>query len=295
MFSEQELQIMNDFLTLVDAWGEAAINEQLMILSAKRHIKEPRIFKWTPEDLDILRAEYPEHGTHIPELRSRFTPKQIITRANELGVFKKTSKIKNHWKNYQLRLLEEKYPVKGTEIPELLTNFSRQQIRAQAYRMGIHKKNGWSISEEEILRSSYEELGTQIPELLKNHSAAAIVARARLLGLRCTNKHCWCKKDKEILMNQFPEYGVEIPELRIKYSANEIKTKALSLGIVVPRRTKRTFTDEEVSILIQDYPKYGTEIPALTSRHSENAIRQKAHKLGLHYDASIFKRTQTFG
>lgn len=49
------------------------------------------------------------------------------------------------------------------------------------------------------------------------------------------------------------------------------------------------------SILIQDYPKYGTEIPKLTRRHSEAAIRQKANKLGLHYDASIFKRTQTFG
>lgn len=295
MFSKQELQTMNDFLTLVDVWGDAAIEEQLVILAAKRHKKEPRILKWTPEDLDILRAEYPKHGTYIPELRSRFTPKQITNRANELGIYKKTSRIRNHWKDYQLRLLEEKYPVKGTEIPELLVNFSRQQIIARAYRMGIHKLNNWSPYEEELLRSKYAENGTQIPELLKNHSVAAIAARASLLGLHCTNKRCWCKEDKELLLTCFPKLGAEIPELRTKYSVKEIKTKALSLGIVVPRRAKCTFTEEEISILIQDYPKYGTEIPELTRRHSEAAIRQKANKLGLHYDASIFKRTQTFG
>ena len=88
---ESEKLVLSAFLEMVDIYGEPAISEELVLLAAKNKHPVPRIFKWSEEDLAILRRDYPEKGSNIPELCKKFTTRQISNRAYELGLRKTTS------------------------------------------------------------------------------------------------------------------------------------------------------------------------------------------------------------
>lgn len=292
---ESEKLVLNAFLEMVDIYGEPAISEELVLLAAKNKRPVPRIFKWSEDDLAILRRDYPEKGSNIPELCKKFTARQIINRANELGLRKTTAVNKSTWTDYQLRLLESKYPECGAEIPDLLTCFSRSQIISQAYRRGISKAGSWTEEEDDILRNNYPKYGSEIPELLVVHTKGTILARARKLGLRYDRKrNKWTAQDIKILREKYPAYGANITELKDRFDKEAIRMKAAALHLTKNgRKPMKRFSDDEIALLKSEYPKYGTEIPELTANHDVTAIRAKAHQLGLHYDASIFKRTQT--
>ncbi len=57
---ESENLVLSAFLEMVDIYGEPAISEELVLLAAKNKRPVPRIFKWSEEDIAILRRDYPE-------------------------------------------------------------------------------------------------------------------------------------------------------------------------------------------------------------------------------------------
>lgn len=292
---ESEKLVLSAFLEMVDIYGEPAISEELVLLAARNKRPVPRIFKWSEEDIAILHRDYPEKGSNIPELCKKFTTRQISNRAYELGLRKNTSANKSTWTDYQLRLLESKYPECGAEIPDLLCCFSRSQIIAQAYRRGISKAGTWTADEDNILKNSYPKYGSGIPELLIAHTKQAIIARARKLGIRYDRtRNAWTAKDIKIFKEKYPVYGVNITELKDRFDKEVIRVKATALHLTKNgRKPLKRFSSDEIALLKSEYHKYGTEIPELTANHDATAIRAKAHQLGLHYDANIFKRTQT--
>ena len=93
---ESENLVLSAFLEMVDIYGEPAISEELVLLAAKNKRPVPRIFKWSEEDIAILRRDYPEKGSNIPELCKKFTTRQISNRAYELGLRKIHQLIRVH-------------------------------------------------------------------------------------------------------------------------------------------------------------------------------------------------------
>lgn len=57
---ESEKLVLSAFLEMVDIYGEPAISEELVLLAARNKRPVPRIFKWSEEDIAILRRDYPE-------------------------------------------------------------------------------------------------------------------------------------------------------------------------------------------------------------------------------------------
>lgn len=293
MLTKDEEKILDDYLDLVDIYGEACIGEWLRIRANKKHVPVPRMVRWSDEELTLLADMYPRFGTRIPELREKFTAKQISNRASLLGLkydgYANLSK--SMWSEYQLAVLHREYPKHGADIPELLQFFNRQQIITKAYREGLKFQHAWQDYEDELLRKYYPEEGTFIPELLKTHSAAAIVKRANKLGLQ-NDKHSrviWSHDEVEALVVNYREHGFNIPILLKKFTERQITAKALSLGLVQKKgKPRSTFTEEEIALLIKEYPKYGTDIPELLKKHSTATITRKANSLGLYFDASLF-------
>lgn len=281
-------------LDMIDVYGEPVVNEELVILAAKLHKPVPKILKWTNEDIALLKLHYSEQGTNIPELRKKFTSKQISDKAWHFNLATR-SHTKNKWSPYQTRLLKEKYAENGTEIPELLVDFSRSQIKTHAYRLGLRKVGIWSADDVQLLKDNYAEHGANIPSLQRKYSINQIIACARKLGLVSKIRNSWGDADIKILIAKYPTCGANIPELLSRYDKSNIRAKANALKLSVEgRKPKVTFTENEIELLKKDYPIYGTEIPSLLKSHDAAAIRAKANQLGLHYDASLFKQIQTY-
>ncbi len=70
---------------------------------------------WTPEEDNILKANFASLGTDIPQLSNR-TKIAIQSRAQELGL--KTNRC-NKWTKEEDEILKSKYPLLGSNIPQL--------------------------------------------------------------------------------------------------------------------------------------------------------------------------------
>lgn len=100
--------------------------------------------KWATEHINILIQKYPDEGTFIPELMANHPRGSIKKKAQELGIRytgKKAGKFIK-WDEEEIKILREKYPEQGYQIPELLENGrTKSSINTMAYHFKIQWKN----------------------------------------------------------------------------------------------------------------------------------------------------------
>jgi len=209
---------------------------------------------WSDEELEILRREYPEKGSEIPELKNR-SREAIHQKASKMGLETKKdgrSKPKGATKE-QVR--------KSKEIDKLVP------------KMKELKEQGLSFAEVA------DELGV---------SSSAVYKR---IGGSCPKCDSWNKRedgwsdeDVELLREEYPEKGTKIPSLLERgYTRTAIKRKAQKEGITTKEelvKGRKKWTGEELELLRKYYPEKGTNIPQLAHR-SDRAILDKANREGL--------------
>lgn len=253
---------------------------------------------WSEEEEEILRERYPEVGPHIPELRERGKSKMaIIKKAGRMGLepFRHSCE---RWTEEEEKILREKYPTQGSDIPELLNNGrTKSAIQNYAYRLGIDYEkrdtNGrepWTEEEVEILRKEYPKRGWNIPELLdRGRSKHSIKEKAEFEGIEYEGKgSVWTEEEIKILREEYPENGPDIPELLENGRTKEsIRAKALSLGLYL-QGEHHDWTEEEEELIREKYPEQGTNIQELLGKGlSRSQIRSKASKLGVRVRESL--------
>ena len=94
---------------------------------------------WTEGERELLRRDYPLHGSNIPELRERHTTAAIAAQAHELGVACRVprGKAAQSWTEEEVATLRREYPTRGTNVPELLGRQTRDGIRQKARALGV--------------------------------------------------------------------------------------------------------------------------------------------------------------
>ena len=97
---------------------------------------------WTEGERELLRRDYPLHGTSIPALRERHTTTAIAAQAHELGVACRVvprGKAAQPWTEEEVETLRREYPERGGAIPELLDGGRRSvsAIRQKARALGV--------------------------------------------------------------------------------------------------------------------------------------------------------------
>lgn len=215
------------------------------ILDVLTDINDYLLNKWAQWEIDKVRLDYPLKGSNIPELLSNGrSHKAIQATAKRLGLKNRTAeKVQKIWSSSEIEKLKSDYPVKGSNIPELIANGRTQAaIKIKAKTLGITKRKGgeiWSSSEIEKLKSDYPIKGSNIPELLNNgRSREAILSKAKELGIQYGVKFKkWSNQAIEKLKSDYLEKGCNIPELlEMGYSKESIMTKASRLGLIRKRK-----------------------------------------------------------
>ncbi len=98
---------------------------------------------WTPEEDEILRANYPSLSINIPQLNHR-TASSLYARAHKLGLTAKRGERKRNerWTPEEDELLKNYYRILGTDIPQL-SHKEYSSIRYRARKLGLKRESPW--------------------------------------------------------------------------------------------------------------------------------------------------------
>ncbi len=145
---------------------------------------------WTPEENEILRANYKGKAEDIAELLPERTEAAIKMQASLLGLANQ----RRPWTDEEVRILGENYQkLAAKEIHKrLLPNHSEASIRVKASTLGLsrteraYRKNCWTEEELKVLKGCYPKYGSVVTyeALDGKHTFSAIRTAAGKLGLK---------------------------------------------------------------------------------------------------------------
>lgn len=137
--------------------------------------------KWTSEEIEILRKNYPTLKGDVAVLLPRHTKKQCTSKATELKLG--TSRL---WSKEEDQILITHYPNMGKKVVQLLPGrtVSACYARANDVLKLPYVGNRWTAEEDAILRKYYPSEGTNVAVRLPGRSKSSCKGRADILGVR---------------------------------------------------------------------------------------------------------------
>lgn len=156
------------------------------LMAYKLACQEKVLSRWTDKEDEIIREHYAAGAgvAFIVTLLKGRTPSAIFARADTLSV---TSG--RYWREDELQILRDQYPIIGTGVLELLPGRTVDAVRIIAGRLGIHKSRNstegfrpwsdeeWTLLEQNMHLSIAEQQATLFPSRTKR---AVEKARERL-------------------------------------------------------------------------------------------------------------------
>lgn len=148
--------------------------------------------RWTPEEDEIIRQEYPTAGTAITSLLDKGrTRASIFARARAIGVVWNTTRVMEiTYSGIQYKTATDACKAAGIDVRSFYcaSNRMKEDYTPQEIfdyvRTELTLYNRWSESDIKLLQENYKDKGADIPELLKKYSASAIRSKAANLGLK---------------------------------------------------------------------------------------------------------------
>lgn len=149
IWTDEELDILRDkypyqglnIPELLETRSKKAISAKIFTLKIQSASIIGRKYKWTDEEVDILRDEYPRSGANISRLLERHNPYGIRHKASRLGII--SMKI---WTDEEIDILKDMYPRHKTKIPQLLERHSKKSIYDKAYKSNLTGKFLFNLS-----------------------------------------------------------------------------------------------------------------------------------------------------
>lgn len=145
---------------------------------------------WQDWELQILQEKYPVLGLRVAELLPNRSIDSIKTKAYDLNIkvsaprgYTTCSGRSGSWQSWELELLQERYPIDGVEIPELIDRHGKGGVYGKAHKLGLSASCKWTPEELQILRDKFPRQRMDIPELLVRHTRISIQVKASVLGL----------------------------------------------------------------------------------------------------------------
>lgn len=208
----------------------------------------------------------------------------------------KLGTVSNVWTTQEIQVLKEKYPLYGSNIPELLARHPKGAVlskayilhlkydRKQAFKSGIGCK--WTPALLELLKEKYPQQGTDIPELLEHFTPSAIRYKAYSLRIGLSERNKFTEQEIQLLVNEYPKQGAHIPELLERHDIGSIRVRAHRMGLRVVERGNiarlSAYTEQELQLLTKEYSVHGPVTPELLKRHTLQSLYDKASRMGLH-------------
>lgn len=126
-------------------------------------------------------------------------------------------------------LLENLYPMYGTESYKYMEDIDKRDCCRRARQLGLKYRNRWSLEEDNLIRKYYPKLGKKCAKYITNRSEEACVARASLLNVK--QLPSW-SVEKDIILILY--YGIEGEDCfkRIsEYTVEECRSRVKKLRL----------------------------------------------------------------
>ena len=141
-------------------------------------------YKWTEEELNIIREHYPYKDVNeLSYLLPKRSAAAIKLKAENLGV----RKLDRSWYEEDDQLLIENYDHKTiSELLDYFPNRTRSSLESRIHKLGLSKQGDkWTEEEDEALKQNFYNTSTSDMEtLLPGRSTKAIRRRAAILDLK---------------------------------------------------------------------------------------------------------------
>ena len=277
-WTEDELSILDRHYPLVGS----AVSEMLpgrSIVSCQKKaaqrnltyqsskINKPKTAKrWSSEELEILRENYPQMGPGVCQLLPNRTRMACIKMAESLGLDAGI----NRWSTEEDDILREHYPEMGAEAVVFLPGRTKSACQSRAKALKISREDTrWTAAEDALLKSYYPAEGIKAFQRLPSRTEDACQTRVAILGierLRVQNSDTLKARGRKLGRRRFePEmvhsYITAHPKAKMKEIAAEfgcsISTVAhikQELGFVRQRRETTEFDLDAVANYINTHP-----------------------------------------
>lgn len=231
--------------------------------------------KWTPEEDEIIKANYGKKGATWCAKQLNRTEKACIHRA---GVFKIKREI--FWTPEDDEILKKYYPKYGSKKVSELLGKSQQTCSTRAYVLGIHYDNNkWTKEETEFIKKYYPLKGTEYVSKALGRTITACHSRATILHLK--HPRCWTQKEINFLKEKYPEKGSIWVAKQLNRPRQSCRSMASKLKIKF--KDENSWKPTEIEILKQYYPIIGKYVAELLPNRSESSCTNQANRLGLGY------------
>lgn len=269
---------------------------------------EPKVNKWTEEELNILRLYYPTEGKRgVHKRLPHRTESSIKTRAGLLGISVQKRKSDIAWSNKEIELLTNYYPIGGIELcKQRGLSRSDSAIQSKAYSIGLTYKpevypvgKAWQEWELNILYDYYILEGVDELSRKLNRTKGAIYNMVRILGLTreynpkmyIEGEGFWTTTELAILKKHYPyggskaciENGLkrDVASIFAKARSENIKCEYIDSKVSNFIRRNDMWSKQELEILLSKYSTEGANGVSKYINRPISAITSKANKMGL--------------
>lgn len=151
------------------------------------------VCRWSAEELDILRKNYPKMRAETYRLLPNRTKMACMKMAASLGL----ESTNNHWSTEEDNILRQNYAKMGSEVSVLLPGRSPSACHGRAKALKLYREGlQWSSEEDTILKEHYPREGVSAFQRIPNRTNAACQARVTYL------KICRARASENIGSNQ---------------------------------------------------------------------------------------------
>ncbi len=135
---------------------------------------------WSPEELEILRTNYPQMRAKTYTLLPNRTSTACVKMAASLGIEAKDKR----WSDKEDRILKQNYAKMGANVSALLPGRSRSACFSRAKTLKLNRVGiQWSAEEDAILKEYYPKEGAKAFQRVPHRSNEACQSRVSTLGI----------------------------------------------------------------------------------------------------------------
>ena len=195
------------------------------------------------------------------------------------------------WTNNEIKILKDKYPLNGANIPELLHR-GKSNIHRQAQRQGISFIGwDWGELEDNFLVQNYYKITTEEIASTLNKTYVQVKNRAKKLGLK--------RKTRRFTEEEIRYIRENVAIKGVKDCMEKLKTSDVSIYRVIERydidmpKQFKEWSPEEDKILRDNYPSMGKNVASLFPYLTVAQVTNRIAKLKLKsnsYEEAFYDR-----
>lgn len=258
--------------------------------------------KWSPEEDEIIKQNYPLMKKEVYKLLEGRTQQAVYQRARLLGMIPK-----REWTTCENNIIKQYYPIEGTGVIIRINKKNKNRgvirtetaIKAQAVELGVKldKKHCWTVEDDSLLFRKNKDGKYDIVAMgrLLNYkfTTTQIYNRLEYLGFNYSRVAGWSDDEKALVHMAWGKISIDELERRLpRHTREAIIREASYQGATVGKSKRKAgssagdvWSEKDILDLIYVYNTMDMEdCYEFFSNRTERAVQQKITNLKKDYN-----------